>query len=332
MRSNSIFKAGLIAGLAVGVQIVATQVTLAQQPAPQAAPATGGPQAGRGGGARGGADPRVQQRTYTFADTGEMMPYGLFVSSKVSKDKKAPLIVSLHGLGGDQNTMVRESSHEVDLAEDGGYILVTPMGYSSDGWYGIPVGAPRAGGAPAAPARGAANGAPAAGAGGRGAGGGRGAVLGGQAITDAPKKREASEKDTMAVIDMVRKEFNIDDRRMYLMGHSMGGAGTYFLGSKYANLWAAISPIAPAAMSMNNDRAKVLQGIKDAKVPMFVIQGDADEAVPIANTRMWVDTMKEMKMDFEYKEVPGVTHGPIIGAATADVFAFFAKHTKPASR
>ena len=157
-------------------------------------------------------------------------------------------------------------------------------------------------------------------------------MIGGTAITDAAKKREASEKDTMAVVDMIRKEFNVDDRRIYLMGHSMGGAGTYYLGSKYATIWAAIAPIAPAAMSMNNDRAKVLQGIKDAKVPMFVIQGDADEAVPIANTRMWVDTMKEMKMDFEYKEVPGVTHGPIIGAATADVFAFFAKHTKPASR
>jgi predicted peptidase len=215
------------------------------------------------------------------------------------------------------------------------------MGYSSDGWYGIPVGAPRgngtANGTAAAPARGAGNGAPGAGNGapaaaGRGAGGGRGAVLGGQAITDPTKKREASEKDTMAVVDMIRKEFNVDDRRIYLMGHSMGGAGTYYLGSKYSSIWAAIAPIAPAAMGMNNDREKVLQGIKDAKIPMFVIQGDVDEMVPIANTRMWVDTMKEMKMDFEYKEVPGVTHGPIIGAATADVFAFFAKHTKPASR
>jgi dipeptidyl aminopeptidase/acylaminoacyl peptidase len=65
---------------------------------------------------------------------------------------------------------------------------------------------------------------------------------------------------------------------------------------------------------------------------MLVEQGDADEAVPIANTRMWVDTMKELKMDFEYKEVPGVTHGPIIGVSQPDVFAFFNTHTKPASR
>ena len=106
------------------------QIPLAQQATPQAAPAADAPQPGRGGG-RGAVDSRVQQRTYTFADTNEQMPYALFVSSKVTKDKKNPLIVSLHGLGGDQNTMVRESLRSVELAEQGGYILVAPMGYNS---------------------------------------------------------------------------------------------------------------------------------------------------------------------------------------------------------
>jgi predicted peptidase len=248
------------------------------------------------------------------------MPYAMFVSSKVTKDKKNPLIIALHGLGGDQNTMVRESYHAVDLAEEGGYILVAPMGYNSGGWYGIPPGPPRGTGNGtngAAPPRGA----------GRG-----GVTAGGTAITEQAKVREASEKDTMAVLDMIRKEFNVDERRTYLMGHSMGGAGTYYLGSKYANQWAAIAPIAPASMGMNNDRTKILQGIKDSGVPMLVVQGDADEAVPVTNTRMWVDTMKEMKMDFQYKEVPGAMHGPIIGIGMPDVFAFFNKHTKPALR
>jgi predicted esterase len=279
------------------------------------------------------------------------MPYALFVSSKVTKDKKNPLIVSLHGLGGDQNTMVRESLRSVELAEQGGYILVAPMGYNSGGWYGIPPGAPRGGGTNAAGAlqRGAANGAPptaaaptggaqrgdgaAAGRGAGGRGGGRGgATAGGTAITDAAKVREASEKDVMIVLDMIRKEFNVDERRIYLMGHSMGGAGTYYLGSKYAKEWAALAPIAPAAMGMTNDRTKVLQAIKDGGVPMLVSMGDADEAVPVANVRTWVETMKELQMNYEYKEYPGVTHGPIMGASMSDIYAFFAKHSKPAAR
>jgi predicted peptidase len=246
------------------------------------------------------------------------MPFALFVSSKVTKDKKNPLIVSLHGLGGDQNTMVRESLRSVELAEQGGYILVAPMGYNSAGWYGIPPGPPRAGRANAA---------------GRGRGaGGRGVTAGGTAIADAAKVREASENDVMTVLDMVRKEFNVDERRIYLMGHSMGGAGTYYLGSKHGNVWAALAPIAPAAMGMTNDRAKVLQAIKDAGIPMLVSMGDADEAVPVANVRTWVETMKELQMNYEYKEHPGVTHGPIMAASMDDIYAFFAKHTKPAAR
>jgi poly(3-hydroxybutyrate) depolymerase len=321
-----------------------SQVPFAQQATPPAAPAANAPQTGRGGG-RGTVDPRVQQRTYTFADTGEQMPYALFVSSKVNKNTKAPLIVSLHGLGGDQNTMVRESLRSVELAEEGGYILVAPMGYNSRGWYGIPPGPPRGGGpnpnaapnpnapaTPNAPANLTLGGQPNAAAApqrGRGAGG-RGAVIGGTAITDPAKEREASEKDVMTVLAMIRKEFNVDERRIYLTGHSMGGAGTYYLGSKHGSIWAAIAPIAPAAMGMTNNRTAVLQAIKDARIPMLVSMGDADEAVPVANVRTWVETMKELQMNYEYKEYPGVTHGPIMSASMPDIYRFFAQHSKPA--
>jgi predicted peptidase len=316
MTSRNVVRGILAAGLAFSVQLAMGPIPFAQEAAPQA-PVTNAPQTGRGGG-RGAVDSRVQQRTYTFADTNETMPYALFVSSTVTKDKKNPLIVSLHGLGGDQNTMVRETLRSVELAEQGGYILVAPMGYNSGGWYGIPPGPPRPAGANAAQR-------------GRGAGTPR-PVIGGTAITDVTKVREASEKDVMTVLDMIRKEFTVDENRMYLMGHSMGGAGTYYLGSKYASQWAALAPIAPAAMGMTNDRVKVLQGIKDAGVPMLVSMGDADEAVPVANVRMWVDTMKELQLKYEYKEYPGVTHGPIMGASMADIYVFFAKHSKSTAR
>ena len=68
-------------------------------------------------------DARVQQRTYHFAETNEELPYALFVSSKVRKDKKAPLIVALHGVFGDGNSLLRGNA--LDLAEEGGYIWGT---------------------------------------------------------------------------------------------------------------------------------------------------------------------------------------------------------------
>jgi hypothetical protein len=45
--------------------------------------------------------------------------------------------VSLHGLGIGPGFMC--CGKALDLAEEGGYILVAPMGYEVGGWYGSPV-------------------------------------------------------------------------------------------------------------------------------------------------------------------------------------------------
>ena len=370
--------AGLVAGLALSLLIAFPLAHLAapQQPGGAAA----GPQAARGGG-RGAVDPRVQQRTYTFKDTNEEMPYAVFVSSKVSKDKKAPLIVALHGLGGNQNTMM--GANALQLAEEGGYIMLGVMGYNSSGWYGAPAGMAAGtggaaggvnglGGGRGAPGAGAGRGAapggaPGAGAGRGGPGGpggaaGAGAGQGGGVGPNVPcdpkvaaadrgvgsaaggggrgasttlgtpnEVSQRSEKETMAVFEMIKKEFNIDENRTYLMGHSMGGAGTIYLGVKYASNWAAIGAEAPATAPAGiNPTNYSLAPAKN--VPMIIVQGDWDELVPVTGTRLWIDQMKELKMDYQYKEYPGADHGSVIELAMPDIFAFFKQHTKPASR
>ncbi len=294
------------------------QSALAQPPAPD----------GRGGGrgARFAQDPRAQARTYHFEDTNEDLPYSVYVSTKVKPDQKAPMIVTLHGLGAPQTIMMGKAA--VDLAEEGGYILVAPMGYNISGWYGTPA---FAGGG-----RGRGNGAPGAAA---PAGWLRPALprmarvarlQAGQAsmapANQPANLRELSEKDVMNVIAMVRKEFNVDDKRIYIMGHSMGGAGALFLGSKYASMFAAVAAEAPAAFWQT--RKETLQPLKDAKVPVMIVHGDIDEVVPVANTQAWVDVMKELNMEYEYVEQPGITHGPVIQSGLKPIYEFFAKHSK----
>jgi len=330
MTAPSVRKAAVIT-LAAGLLIASTQVQLAQQPRQQPEPGAAAPTGQRSG--RGATiDPRVQQRTYFFADTNEQLPYAVFVSSKVSKDKKNPLIVALHGLGGNQNTMMRANA--LQLAEEGGYIMVGPMSYNSGGWYGAPARFGTGGGRGGPGAPGGANGAPPAGAPQGGPGAGRGPfanlpMVGGTAITDPAKLHEASEKDVMNVLDMIRKEFNIDENRTYLMGHSMGGAGSIYLGVKYASIWAAVGAeapaTAPAGLTPDN------YSLEPAKnIPMIIVQGDMDTLVPVAGTRLWIDKMKEMKMTYQYVEVPGGDHGSVLTTGAPDIFAFFAKHSKAA--
>jgi dipeptidyl aminopeptidase/acylaminoacyl peptidase len=79
---------------------------------------------------------------------------------------------------------------------------------------------------------------------------------------------------------------------------------------------------------MNRNRAGILRGIKNGSVPMLVVQGDADTAVPVDNTRMWVETMKELGLDHEYLELPRAGHGTVISQGMPEIFAFFEKHSK----
>src|SRR4051812_7790371 len=57
---------------------------------------------------------------------------------------------------------------------------------------------------------------------------------------------ELSELDAMTVLKSIREKYAVDGDRIYLMGHSMGGAGTFHLGAKYPDIWAGIAPISGA--------------------------------------------------------------------------------------
>jgi hypothetical protein len=53
-----------------------------------------------------------------------------------------------------------------------------------------------------------------------------------------------------------------------------------------------------------------------------------DTAVPVSLSRGWVEVMKALKMPHQYIEVPGGDHGSVISSHQAEIFAFFAKHSK----
>ncbi|MBN2337729.1 MAG: alpha/beta fold hydrolase [Acidobacteria bacterium] len=290
---------------ALGIGMMAPGSAPGQAPAPQAGRKA--PPAARGGFMQMKVDPRVQMRSYLFKETNEKMEYALFVSSKVRKEEKAPLIVTLHGLGAGPAIMF--GAKALELAEQGGYILVGPMGYNVRGWYGISMKGfgpkPKPAGSEGAAAK------------------PKPSMF--SNADDPENLYELSEKDVMHVLDLVRGEFKIDERRIYLMGHSMGGAGTLHLGVKYPSIWAALAPIAAAAFTIDPDSMKAIP-----ETPILFVHGDADEVVPVANTQRWVAKARELELTHEYLEMPGISHGPVIEGALPAVYAFFAKHSKPA--
>jgi len=279
-------------------------------------------------------DDRVQLREYHFKDTDETLPYAVFVSTKVTKDKEAPLVLALHGFSGNHGTFMRTQC--VDEAEKNGYILVGAMGYSPGGSFGMPMnarGGPGSRSKPAGPV-GAPSptdgqaprpqpevGATRDGQPGRGMFMGTGNGPGGTKETDPAKIAELSEKDAMYVLEMARKEFNVDDNRIYLMGHSLGGGGALHMGEKYSTIWAAVAGLAPAAFGFQWSADQKLKN-----VPLLIIVGENDRLV--TGSQQLAEQLKGLSFHVEYKSLPGLDHGGIIGGSMPDVFSFFNQHTR----
>jgi predicted peptidase len=130
---------------------------------------------------------------------------------------------------------------------------------------------------------------------------------------------QRSEQDVMNVLQIVRDEFSVDSDRIYLWGHSMGGAGTYHIAAKYPDLFAGLGVAAPApeADAPMND---ILNNIKH--LPILVLQGDEDTAVPVERTRAWVAKMEELGMQHVYVEIPGGDHSLLISQDAVNMKKF----------
>ena len=137
---------------------------------------------------------------------------------------------------------------------------------------------------------------------------------------------ELSEQDVMNVFNMMLDEFNVDEDRIYLMGHSMGGGGTMYLGPKHAEIWAAIAPIAGGGG--RPEQAANLQRLKDNGVALMIVHGEADDVVPVQGSRDLAAEAEAMGLASDYVELPGVGHGPVINLAQEYIFDWFDTHSK----
>jgi poly(3-hydroxybutyrate) depolymerase len=133
---------------------------------------------------------------------------------------------------------------------------------------------------------------------------------------------DLSEKDVMNVLSIVKEDFAIDNNRVYLMGHSMGGAGTLHLGSAYSNLWAAIAPMSPPIFEVPSKAFK--------KLPVMMVAGQSDRITPVEPIRAWVAEARHLGVECEYEEIKRGTHLFVVDKPEVytKVFDFFDVHVR----
>jgi len=109
-----------------------------------------------------------------------------------------------------------------------------------------------------------------------------------------------SEQDVLDVMAMTQERFHIDQDRVYLVGWSMGGFGTWRVGQHWAEKFAAIAPFDGWSGTEFLDNLR--------NVATLVVHGNADATVPVQHDREAVKYLQELGYTVRYDELPGVNH------------------------
>ena len=205
------------------------------------------------------------RRAYRSDVDRTLQPYRLFVPAAYEPEKPAPLVVALHGMGGDENSMFEAYGDGLlkREAERLGFVVACPKGRGSAAMY-----------------------------------------------------RGDAERDVLDVLADVRQAYRIDPARIFLMGHSMGGYGTWSIAMARPELFAGLGPIAGGGNPAGVE--------KIARIPMYVVHGDADETVAVEQSRRMVEAAKKAGAEVVYVEVKGGHHRDVVVPQIAPMLEFFA--------
>ena len=206
----------------------------------------------------------------TELDDGSKMVYRLYVPSNYSKAKEYPLLVLLHGAG------ERGVDNEIHMC----YMLRTMFNHNNSPLLDAIILVPQC------PA--------------------------GQQWVDTPwasgnystqKVKESTElAGVVNLVDNLTFDYMIDEDRIYAMGLSMGGFGTWDLLIRHGDLFAAGVPICGGG-----DPAMV-DALVD--VPIYTFHGSDDTTVPVAGTREMAQLLEDAGSSvFTYEELDGMSHG-----------------------
>jgi poly(3-hydroxybutyrate) depolymerase len=106
-----------------------------------------------------------------------------------------------------------------------------------------------------------------------------------------------------ALFDHITSKYNVDLRRVYLTGMSMGAYFSNLLASKRSERIAAIAPHSGGLGVL------AFRGIKaKRKYAVMIVHGDADRIVKVEEGRTSRDAYKKEGHPVEYVEVPGLGH------------------------
>jgi predicted esterase len=125
--------------------------------------------------------------------------------------------------------------------------------------------------------------------------------------TDTAWNTEREERWVLELIQGLRRSFNIDSNRIYLVGHSMGGFGTWSIGCNHADLFAGMAPMAGGLFPRD-----IIANLKNT--PVYFYHSTDDKQVGPKSDQENAKALKELKdqygpYEYIYKEYNDIGHG-----------------------
>jgi poly(3-hydroxybutyrate) depolymerase len=187
---------------------------------------------------------------------GRTTDCAIIVPSSYDPAKKWPLVVALHGLGGDYRQALAIFG---SLADERGFVMVAPS-------------AGKPGDTDVEP------------------------FIRDMVWRMSRAKQWWSyeaESFPMAALDAAKSRLNIDEDRVFLTGYSMGGFGSWNIGLRQWDRFAGAAPFAAGmtpAEAISGKQPKLRRLLDNArKLPFFVVHGEHDRLVPVAFSRWNVE-------------------------------------------
>jgi predicted esterase len=147
----------------------------------------------------------------------------------------------------------------------------------------------------------------------------------------------AAERDVLAVIEDVLRDYNIDRRQIILEGHSMGGTGSWHIGVHHPGRFACVAPVCgnadrrawdawkptlrrkrephPVPPQFERLRTHILDSLDPITyagnllhVPALVAHGAEDDVVPVEHSRNMADRLRTLGCEVQYFEFPFLRH------------------------
>ena len=109
-----------------------------------------------------------------------------------------------------------------------------------------------------------------------------------------------SEADVLDAIKYVEKHWNIDRRKIHLVGTSMGGWGTFSLCTRYPHIFASARPQCGSGVMMPIENM--------LHVPVYSVHSTDDDAVPVLASRTPLRELTEFGGEVVIDETTGLGH------------------------